>query len=242
MSPFALFPPAALPSPAAAIQAVWSFFERGGLFMLPLALCSIIGMMAILYKFLSLSRNRVIPPGLSRDVEAFERRIHDGDSEPVLRRFQGGQSTLARLCSVALKHRGKSLTEITQSVESAAREEAVHLHSGIGVLDVVITVSPLLGLLGTASGLVVIFEGLGETTDHVAIARGIAVALNTTIFGLAIAVPCVIAHSYFIRRIEMLTARLEGLMGDLVHVLNNKESRSASADPAAPPVLPAADH
>jgi biopolymer transport protein ExbB len=64
----------------------------------------------------------------------------------------------------------------------------------------------------------VIFQGLGETTNHLAIARGIAEALNTTIAGLAIAVPCVIAHSYFTRRIEMLTARLESLLADLAHV------------------------
>jgi biopolymer transport protein ExbB len=200
---------------------------QGGLFMIPLALCSVVGMMAILYKFLSLSRSRVIPEDLAREVEAFEHRIAEAKPEPVLRQFQEGKSTLARLCAVAIKHRGKALSDITQAVESSAREETVHLHAGIGVLDVVITVAPLLGLLGTASGLVVIFEGLGETTDHVAIARGIAVALNTTIFGLAIAVPCVIAHSYFIRRIEMLTARLEGLLGDLVHVCQAPPERNS---------------
>ena len=200
---------------------------QGGLFMIPLALCSVVGMMAILYKFLSLSRSRVIPEDLAREVEAFEHRIAEAKPEPVLRQFQEGKSTLARLCAVAIKHRGKALSDITQAVESSAREETVHLHAGIGVLDVVITVAPLLGLLGTASGLVVIFEGLGETTDHIAIARGIAVALNTTIFGLAIAVPCVIAHSYFIRRIEMLTARLEGLLGDLVHVCQAPPERNS---------------
>ena len=99
------------------------------------------------------------------------------------------------------------------------------MHSGIGVLDVVITVAPLLGLLGTASGLVVIFQGLGETTDHLAIAQGIAQALNTTIFGLAIAVPCVIAHSYFTRRIERLTARMESVMNSFVSACAGQSSR-----------------
>jgi len=209
---------ATISTPTEAVQATWSFFVQGGLFMIPLALCSVIGTMAVLFKFLSLARNQVIPAALAGNVEAFEHLIAEARHEPVIRQFQAGKSTLARLCAVAIKHRGKTLAEITQAVESSAREETVHLHAGIGVIDVVITVAPLLGLLGTASGLVVIFEGLGETTDHVAIARGIAVALNTTIFGLAIAVPCVIAHSYFIRRIEMLTARLEALLGDLVHV------------------------
>ncbi len=100
-------------------------------------------------------------------------------------------------------------------MESAAREETVHLHAGIAVIDTIITIAPLLGLLGTASGLVTIFQGLGENSDHLVIARGISEALTTTIVGLAIAVPCVVAHGYFIRRIEMLTARLETLLTSL---------------------------
>jgi biopolymer transport protein ExbB len=72
--------------------------------------------------------------------------------------------------------------------------------------------------LGTASGLVTIFQGLSDSADHLGIARGIAKAPNTTIFGLAIAVPCVVAHGYFTRRIEVLTARLESLLADLAHV------------------------
>lgn len=194
------------------------FLKNGGLFMIPLILASIAGMMAILYKFLSLTRDRVIPATLTRQLEGIENLIATDRVEPLLKTFEQGESTLARLATVAVKHRGRPQAEIIQAVESSAREESAHLHAGIGVLDVVITVAPLLGLLGTASGLVTIFQGLGETTDHLAIARGIAEALSTTIAGLAIAVPCVIAHSYFTRRIEMLTARLESLLADLAFV------------------------
>lgn len=209
-------------NPMEAFDVTWSFLVKGGLFMVPLSLCSIVGVMAILYKLLSLNHNQVIPQGLANEVEAFEHRLADGNPEPAIRQFQEGKSTLARLCAVAIKHRGKSLPEITQAVESAAREETVQLHAGIGVLDVLVTVAPLLGLLGSASGLVVIFEGLGETTDHVIVAHGIAVALHTTIMGIVIAVICVVAHSYFLRRIECLTARLETLLGGLVHVCQHR--------------------
>ncbi|MEI6674557.1 MAG: MotA/TolQ/ExbB proton channel family protein [Verrucomicrobiota bacterium] len=204
-------------TPAEAFQATWSFLVRGGFFMIPLSLCSVIGMMAILYKLLSLSRGRVIPETLARQVEGYEHLTAEAKLVAVPRQLQEGKSTLARLCAVAIKHRGKPLPEITQAVESAAREESVHLHSGVGVLDVLVTVAPLLGLLGSASGLVVIFEGLGETTDHVLVAHGIAVALHTTIFGIVTAVVCVIAHSYFTRRIERLTVRLETMLGDFAH-------------------------
>ncbi len=192
--------------------------------MIPLSLCSVIGMMAIVYKFLSLSRSRVIPEALARQVEGYENLTAEAKLVAIPRQLQEGNSTLARLCAVALKHQAKSLPEITQAVESAAREEFVHLHSGVGVLDVLVTVAPLLGLLGSASGLVVIFEGLGETTDHVLVAHGIAVALHTTIFGIVTAVVCVIAHSHFTRRIERLTVRLETMLGDFAHAC---QARSA---------------
>jgi len=192
----------------------FDFLRKGGVFMIPLAVASVAGVMAILYKGMSLSRSRVMPKRLESRIREYSSLRTKKQFDAMVPEFKAGRSTLARLAAVAARHRGKSRDEITQAVESCSREESAHLHAGIGVLDVVITVAPLLGLLGTASGLVVIFEGLGETTDYLAIARGIAEALSTTIAGLAIAVPCVIAHSYFTRRIELLTARLETLLSD----------------------------
>jgi biopolymer transport protein ExbB len=202
---------------SAALQTSWKFLLNGGIFMIPLCLTSVVGMAAILYKFLSLSQARVIPDALARQMVNFQELVAADRSEPILNEFSKGASALARLAAVAVRHRGKPQRDIILAVESSAREETSHLHAGIGVLDIVITVAPLLGLLGTASGLVTIFQGLSDATEHLAIARGIAEALNTTIFGLAIAVPCVVAHGYFTRRIEVLTARLESLLADLAH-------------------------
>jgi biopolymer transport protein ExbB len=209
-----------------AIGASWDFLLKGGVFMIPLALTSIIGVTAILYKFLSLSRSRVVPDALAGKVADFQELAAADRIEPVLKEFEKGDSTLARLAAVAVRHRGKPQRDIILAVEASAREETSRLHAGIGVLDIVITVAPLLGLLGTASGLVAIFQGLSDTADHLAIARGIAMALNTTIFGLAIAVPCVVAHGFFTRRIEVLTARLESLLADLAHVCQRPAKKS----------------
>lgn len=205
-------------------SSVWDFFEKGGIFMIPLVATSIVGLMAIVFKILSLVQSRVVPDKLARDVANFDRHLVGGTSEPVLREFQEGKSALARLSSVAAKHTGKSRSQVTAAVEAAAREETVHLHSGIGVLDIVITIAPLLGLVGTASGLVVIFQGLGDTSNHLVISRGIAEALSTTIFGISIAVPAVIAHGYFSRKIEKITARLESLLASLTNAVAKPEA------------------
>jgi biopolymer transport protein ExbB len=203
--------------PTGGFGATWDFLHRGGVFMIPRVLASIGGTMAILYKALSLSSARVVPKGLSREIEQFQQRIAADKVEPVIQQINQGGSSLARLAAVVLRHRGKSRSEITHAVESAAREESVHLHAGIAVIDTIITIAPLLGLLGTTSGLVTIFHGLDDNSDHQAIARGIAEALTTTIAGLAVAVPCIVAHGYFVRRIERLSSRLESLLTQLTN-------------------------
>ncbi len=214
-----LDPAALAATPFSGFHSIWDFFQKGGIFMIPLLITSVAGLMAIVFKILSLGADRIVPEKLARDIASFEKHLDNGTAEPILRELQEGKSALARLGAIAVKHSGKPHPQITAAIESAARVETVHLHSGIGVIDVVITIAPLLGLVGTASGLVVIFEGLGDTSDHLVISRGIAEALSTTIFGIAIAVPAVIAHGFFLRKVEKLTARLEGLLSDLAQVI-----------------------
>jgi biopolymer transport protein ExbB len=196
-------------------EGLLKFFKDGGLFIYPLLVCSISGIAAIVFKFLSLSRARIVPVPLETILD------NATALKQVSEEIEKYPSALSRLAAVALKNKDKDVTKFNQAVEARAREEVVKMNSGIGVLDVVITVAPLLGLLGTASGLVTIFQGLGETTDYLAIARGIAEALSTTIFGLAIAVPCVVAHSYFMRRIEQLTARMESILTGFTSICTN---------------------
>jgi biopolymer transport protein ExbB len=206
------------------LKTAWEFLEKGGIFMIPLGLTSIVGTMTIIYKALSLAKSRVIPEGLEQDVMRLTEQLASGTAIQLLNQLEKGRSTLARLCTVVIQNKDRNSAQITTAVEAKAREEVLILHSGISVLDTIITIAPLLGLLGTASGLVTIFQGLGDNADNLAIARGIAEALTTTIFGLAIAVPCVVAHGYFIRRIELLTARMESLLNELTHAFEKPSS------------------
>lgn len=192
-----------------------SFFRDGGLFIYPLVLASVVGIMVIVFKLISLRRSTIVPEGLAREIESLDEQSDSGRWEVIRNRFRRGDSSLARLGGIVLRHSGKSQVEITHAVESSARGEMVRIHSGIQTLDVLITVAPLLGLLGTVSGLVNVFRGLSDASDHLAIARGIAEALHTTIFGISIAVVAVVAHGWFMRRIELMTARLESVLADL---------------------------
>jgi len=206
---------AAAASNAGGMDTLVSFFRDGGLFIYPLVLASVVGIMVIFFKLISLRRSTIVPESLALEIESLDESSGSGKWEALQNRFRRGDSSLARLGGVVLRHAGKSQVEITSTVESAARGEMVRIHSGIQTLDVLITVAPLLGLLGTVSGLVNVFRGLSDASDHLAIARGIAEALHTTIFGISIAVVAVVAHGWFMRRIELMTARLESVLADL---------------------------
>lgn len=198
----------------AAWEVVWNFFRQGGWFMIPILACSLVAVGVIVFKLMTLGKSLIIPDGLVAEVEKIEENLENGGIKSLQEQFVAGETALARLCSVALRNAGRTQGEVQEAVQSAAREEIVKMNTGMPALEVVITIAPLLGLLGTASGLVLVFANVGQDTSHTAeVGQGIAMALNTTVAGLAVAVPTVIAHSHFNRKIEMIAARLEVLLG-----------------------------
>jgi biopolymer transport protein ExbB len=200
------------------LESAWQFFAVGGVFMLAILACSLLSFVVIVLKLLNLSRSRIVPHELAAQVEALDDHTDVMSFSRLTSDFEKGETTLARLGAVAVGKDGGNAEELKEAVQTSAREEVVRMTSGLAVLDVVVTIAPLLGLLGTASGLVVVFKDLGTVDNHVAIAKGIARALSTTIAGVAVAVPSVVAHSFYSRKIEKMSARLEVLLGHLISI------------------------
>jgi biopolymer transport protein ExbB len=89
----------------------------------------------------------------------------------------------------------------------------IKLERGIVVLEIVVGIAPLLGLVGTLHGLISLFASLGTAgvTDNAALAKGISIALNTTLMGLIVAIPSLIAWSYYNKRVETLAVEMESI-------------------------------
>ena len=125
----------------------------------------------------------------------------------------------AVIANTGLQHLTWPKSENIEAVQTRARHEIVRLESGLFVLEVIVGIAPLLGLLGAVSGLVTVFAAFGDNaaqSDPHSIARGISEALSTTIVGLAIAIPSLIAYSYFSKKIETMAAEMESLVADLL--------------------------
>jgi len=198
-----------------ALSAAWSFLWEGGFFMLLIVLCSILAVAVVIFKSLTLKWERVIPPGVVEELENMRRYVDRGDVTPLQRQLEEDDSPLSRAARVAVAGAFTNQDDAQEAALTRAREEVVRLESGLAALEVIITIAPLLGLLGTVSGLVEVFAAFGQyggDADPGIIATGIAKALNTTIAGLVVTVPAVIAHSYFSRMIEAMAVRMEVIL------------------------------
>lgn len=201
-------------------EKVWDFLLSGGVFMAFIAMCSFVAIAVSIHRALTLRWNAIIPEVLGTELARCSEYFLQRKASVIYRALKRSDSTIGRIGRVALSPEYSSRDEAVEAVEATAKEQMVKLENGMGVLEVVITIAPLLGLLGTVSGLVSVFATLGDqgdVSDPSLIAAGIAVALNTTIAGLVVAVVTVIFHSSFTRRLERIAARLEVVSGGLVH-------------------------
>jgi biopolymer transport protein ExbB len=220
------------PLPVASLQSVFQFFERGGFFMVLLLACSVVSVAVIVLRALALRRDLVVPPVIEREIED----IHPGDVAGAATRLgrlvENDTSALGRIVQVGLRHLSWPKSENIEAVQTRAQHEIVRLESGLFVLEVIVGIAPLLGLLGAVSGLVTVFAAFGadvQAQDPHGIAKGISEALSTTIVGLAIAIPSLIAYSYFSRKVETMAAEMESITADLLAKCYSEKSRTGDA-------------
>lgn len=228
----------------ASTPSFWQFFLDGGPFMWVILLVSLVSITVILYKLITLRRVRILPKAVERELIRVEAWIAEGRLDDLRQWLEAHPSAASRIGLQAILGDFADREEARDSIQAQAREEVVRMETGIAVLEVVITIAPLLGLMGTVSGLVSVFGNLDVTgaDERSAMAKGISEALGTTIFGLIVAVPAVIAHSYFTKQIEKLSVKLESLISRLVHVLHRSDFEYAELEQVPSPEKPLLSH
>ncbi len=221
-------------------QAVWKFFAAGGIFMWPLLACSIAAVTTIILRSIALRRKNVLPLVIESEIE---RLVPGGSAERLARIVHHDHSALGRIVRAALLHLRAPRNETVEMVETKARHEVIVLERGLIVLEIITGIAPLLGLIGAVSGLVRVFSALGLSSgasNTQAIALGIAEALNATVFGLSIAVPTLIAFSYFSKKVEVFSVEIETLVVELISKCYYGRVARDDGAPAARTTAPAA--
>ncbi len=185
-------------------------YKQAGVFLYPLGLCLIVAAFVIAERSYALRRGLTFP----RKVEKALRLGEFPDKRWKKR------SAAERIVFVATHEKPSA-----DSLKSYARLEVAALEQGLFLLEVVVAGAPLVGLLGTVTGLVQVFSAMpasGAAAGSGIFSEGIALALLTTIMGLAIAIPALIGHAYLMRVIEKRTASLDWLTARLIDAVKPK--------------------
>jgi len=184
-------------------------FIKGGPLMWPLLVCSLVSVTIIIERtiFWARLRRRRRPADVKQVFMAAEEGAFDRAADIGER----SSDPEARVLASGLAHRDYGLRE---SMEAAAQHEIERMKQGLDVLDTIITLAPLLGILGTVLGIIQSFDLLGAAgiEDPKAVTGGIAQALLTTASGLAVAVVTLIPFNYLVARVKSATARFEKIV------------------------------
>lgn len=187
---------------------IWDFLAKGGIIMIPLFLCSIAGLAIIIEKFVSLRRRKVIVPEVVSVLENVREAKDLGLAVSICEKHNG---PFANIIRISLENHGLPREDIKETLHDQGRQEIHQLEKGLGMLETIAGIAPLLGLLGTVLGILKVFKvisvmGVGQAT---ALAGGISEALITTIAGLLIGIPALVAYNYFTSRAETLVLEIE---------------------------------
>jgi biopolymer transport protein ExbB len=225
------------------VQTLWQLFLAGGLLMWPIVAMSLVVVTFGIERLVALRRGRFVPAGLRDGIAAL---VAAGfDPRKAYRTCREFPSAGAAVLEAMLEKVGRPVPEIERAAEVAKDREASRLYANIRPISLAVTVTPLLGLLGTVQGMIMAFyttANLEAGANRAAeLASGIYVALITTFAGLCVAIPAAVIAHYLEGRILRGFRTVDELVDAVLPQLERYENKgrlTAAQLAAQPPQVP----
>jgi len=195
-------------------QSIGDVLAGGGVIGGLIILLSVVALALIIENLVSLKRDKLAPPELIDELEAL---FDEEQFQEAMDLCESEQTLLTRTVAAGIGKIGHSFDAIEKSLEEMGDEEAVKLHQKIGWLSVIANVAPMMGLLGTVSGMVAAFRVIAtsKNPDPSELASGISMALLTTLFGLIVAIPTTAAFAYLRNNLVRSVIEVGAIVEDL---------------------------
>ena len=198
---------------------MFELLVAGGWLIVPLLFCSIAVVVISIERYISLRPNKVLPENLlGRVWHWLKERQVTAERMAELK----NSSPLGRILAAGLSNSGHGREVMKDSIEEAANQVIHELERYLSILGTIAAIAPLIGLLGTVVGMIKVFTAimLEGTGNAGVLAGGISEALITTAAGLSVAIPALVFHRYFERRVDSLVIEMEDQAIKLVDALH----------------------
>lgn len=206
---------------------MFELVKAGGWIMLPILLCSAAALAICIERWIELNPNKIAPPNTFPQVSEWLKN-QQLDAEKLRRLRQS--SPLGEILAAGLANARHGRDIMKESIEDAASHVVHRLEKYLNALGTIAAITPLLGLLGTVIGMIRVFsEIMLEGTGNAGVlAGGISEALITTASGLSIAIPALMMHRYYVRRVDSIVVQLEQETLKLVNHMHLAPSSKAA--------------
>jgi biopolymer transport protein ExbB len=193
--------------------------------MYPILFCSVLSLAIFLERLWALRKKMILPTDFIAKVEELVER---DKVEDAIFLCHGNDSTIARIFLAGLKNARLGMWLVKESVEEKGRREGILLERNIGALLTIANLSPLLGLLGTVSGMIKSFNTIStyNVSSAAPLAGGIAEALITTAAGLLVAIPTLVVYRFLLDKAQMLIFQMEESSTKLIDAMEGKKDNA----------------
>jgi len=197
---------------------MFDFFLKGGPLMWPILLCSMISITIILERFYHFYQQRIRIPNIFSRVKNL---LKDGKTDEALKLCESTSEPVAHILAIGIHIRHRTLEEKEKLISRAGSKIIRQLERNLRGLAIIGNIAPLLGLLGTVTGMIRVFmkiQELGSRVDAQVLAGGIWEALITTAAGLFVAIPTLVAYHYFEGRVDNTASSMKDVAVELIEL------------------------
>lgn len=210
----------AVPQQQEMTMSLFGLFMKGGALMWVLLALSFVAIYIFGKKWWVLRKAGTINPNFMKDIRDL---IHDGKIKSAEALCQKYDSPMARLVEKGIDRIGRPLQDIQTAVENTGNVEVSRLEKGLPILATIAGGAPMIGFLGTVTGMVQAFFNManaGNNIDISLLSGGIYVAMITTVGGLVVGIPAYFGYNYLTSKISDIVFKMESITIDFMDVLN----------------------
>ena len=210
----------ALDAPQEYSMPLWDLALKGGWIMIPLLVLSVIAVYIFVERYLAIRKAAQTDENFMNRIKDY---IHDGKIESALTLCQSTDSPIARMIEKGIQRIGRPLNDINAAIENVGRLEVFKLERGLPALATAAGGAPMIGFLGTVTGMIRSFYDMtmaGNNVDVHVLSSGIYEALVTTVAGLVVGIIAYFAYNVLVSNVEKVVNDLEAYTIEFMDLLN----------------------
>ena len=218
-------------------MSLYAIVARGGILMVPIFLCSIIVVAVALERYLAY---RKLTINIPQFMTGIRHPLADGDILSAINECTVARGPVAAVVRAGLEKASQRRERIKEAMETAGSAQTYLLEKNLSVLATLAGVTPLIGFLGTVTGMIKAFMKIQQLSGNVnadVLAGGIWEAMVTTAAGLTVGIPAMILYNYFVHRVREFVFDMESAAEEVLDMIGESrtEKKSPSPQPAPPP-------